>query len=223
MNSTWLNEHTEQVKKKQQWGYGEKKKAVIIIAVICLILIGIVFAVGASNPNYNAAGVAAFIVVVGIVLGLVLLSAGKKGSDRDAVKRLRENLERLLTTPEQVAEFDYEMSCEPLCDFDTSAQSTQHDHVIFTEHYIGIAGWDIANLPDYRFARRTDIREMRFAVTRNETKAYGLGKAYIIDLLDSNGEICLRTTVYGRDYMDRFEEVLKQFCEGIRLQEHKLL
>lgn len=147
---------------------------------------------------------------------------GKKGADWDAVKGLRENLEKLLTTPEQVSEFDYEMSCKPLCDFDTSPKSILHDHVLFTEHYVGVAGWDIANLPDYRFARRTDIREMRFAITRDETKAYGLGKAYIIDLIDTKGEKCLGTIVYGRKLMDQFEELLKQYCPGIQLQEHKL-
>lgn len=177
MKSTWLKEHTQVVKEKQEKRRGENKKTIIIWAVICLVLIGIAFAVGVSNPNYNAAFTAVFIAVTGAIMGFVLFLIGKKGADRDAVKGLRENLEKLLTTPEQVSEFDYEMSCKPLCDFDTSPKSILHDHVLFAEHYVGVAGWDIANLPDYRFARRTDIREMRFAITRDETKAYGLGKA----------------------------------------------
>lgn len=49
MKSTWLKEYTQVVKEKQEKRRGENKKTIIIWAVICLVLIGIAFAVGVSQ------------------------------------------------------------------------------------------------------------------------------------------------------------------------------
>lgn len=220
MNSTWLRNHTENIEKIQKKGYAAKKKAMVIVAIIFLLLIGVVFAVGEQNPNYDAKTSAIILIIpVAIIIPIVLL-AGKKVSKSDITKPLHKNLESLLTTPELVAEFDHEMSCTPLCEFKNNPSNSK-ESVFFTEHYIGVS-FLINNIPDFRFARYSDIKELKFSITRDETKVMGIGKCYFVDLLDSNGKKCLGLTIHGKENMNKFEEILERYCPGIKLQEHKL-
>lgn len=217
MNSAWLERHLEEVKKLQSGDIGNKKKA-IIIAVVFIVMVVFILAVGASDPNpaHDTKPVAALVAVAGVIVFLIVFFAG---NNKNITKALQENLEQLLTTPEQVAQFDYEMSCKPVFDFDDGSKNS---HIIFTEHYIGVCFLN-RNIPDYRFARCSDIQEMRFSVSRDQSKVYGLGKLYDIDLIGADGKKSLGAVVHGKDRMQQFEEALQQYCPGIRLQEHKLL
>ncbi len=219
MNSHWLEQHERNLGELQNKGFGEKKKAVVITAMIFLVLIGIVLGVGASNPDYNGGLYAACIGGMGIFIILVLLLAGKGAGNRDLAKGVRENLQKILTTQNQIALFDSEMLAKPLCDF--AGGDVQYGHMIITEHFMGIT-YPIANLPDYRFAWLSDIKEMRFVITRDQTKAFAMGKEYIVDLLGADGKKCFGISVHGREKMDEFEDLLKRYCPGIKLQEHKL-
>lgn len=196
MNSSWYNAHLENVRNLQKKDTGSKKKAMVIFAIILLIAVAAIAITGIINDDPNTITSAFIIALPGFMVILLVLLISNKKSGKDVTKALRQNLESLLTTPEQVAQFDYEMSATYLCDFEVdTAPST---HVIFTEHYIGIAGHDFYNLPSYHFARRSDICEMKFALTKNENKPHGLGVGYFVDLIGSDGKKCLGTTVLGK-------------------------
>ena len=212
MNSIWLKQHTEKVTNLLQKDAKSKQKAAKIVAIIFIALIGVVFVVGAQNPDYDASSSAAILAAMALLPIMCVLVASKKGPKRDMTKGLRENLATLLTTPEQVAEFDDEMTREPLCDFDGG--STQYGHVFFTEHYVGITCSNF-NFPDYRFARRGDIWKMQYVTMDDETTAFGRGKLYLLDLISPDGKKVLGISIHGEKRMEQFEEILKQYCPGI--------
>ena len=95
--------------------------------------------------------------------------------------------------------------------------ASQYDHIIFTEHFIGVIG-NIANLVDYRFARCTDLCELKYRITKDETKVIG-GRLYMIDLLNANGKKCLGVCIHGKDKMEAFLIELQKYCPGIRVGE----
>lgn len=130
-------------------------------------------------------------------------------------------MEVLLPTPELVSEFDQEMSHKPLCEFKCNPSNSK-ELIFFTEHYIGSSFLN-NNMQDYRFARLSDIAEMKFSITRDENKVMGLGRLYFVDLTDSDGKKCLGLSIHGKDRMGEFEELLEKYCPGIKLQEHKPL
>lgn len=218
--SIWLQKHSEQVNELLKKDGGNKKKGFLIAAAIFAVLAIIVF-INNSSDMRNA------LISCGIILGmmvfvlLIMLLATAKRSKMDPTKDLRQNLSQLLTTPEAVQEFDLEMSAAPLLDFDCGGSNS--DHLIITEHYVGVRFTKIVGFPDYRFARRADIAATNFAVTKDESKVMGLGKLYMVDLLNKNGQVVLGCSIHGKDLMDRFEAALQQFCPGIQLKQHSLL
>lgn len=216
MDSQWLRRHTESIQGK---GNNTNKKFLIILPIIFLLLACIVFATSKQNPDFDAKISVIIIIIPFAIIVPIILLAGKKSSD--IAGPLRENLEALLTTPELVSEFDYEMSCEPLCILKYNPSNSK-EYIFFTEHYIGLS-FLLNNIQDYRFARLSDIAEMKFSITRDETKVMGLGKLYFVDLIGSNGEKCLGLSIHGKDRMNEFEETLEKYCPGIKLQEHKFI
>lgn len=214
MDSIWLKQHTEKLTNLLQKDAKNKQKAAKIVAFIFLVLVGVVFVVGARNPEYDASSSATILAAIALLPIMCMLVASKKSPKRDLAKGLRENLATLLTTPEQVAEFDDEMTREPLCDFDGG--STQYGHVFFTDHYVGITASNF-NFPDYRFARREDIWKMQYVIMDDETTAFGRGKLYLVDLISPNGKKLLGISIHGKKRMEQFEEIVKQYCPDIEI------
>ena len=66
-----------------------------------------------------------------IMLFMFLVSA--KGKNKDVTKYIRQDLEKLLRTPEEAAQFDEEMFAEPLFRMVTDRNGST---LSFTEHYI---------------------------------------------------------------------------------------
>lgn len=75
------------------------------------------------------------------------------------------------------------MSATPFYKFETDTQ----EHILFTEHYL-VSKFDNMGLPDYRFVRLKDIVKNNFALSHDESKVHGMGKLYLVDLLDANGK-----------------------------------
>lgn len=178
------------------------------------MFLGILVAIIMGNGNTEVDVTPYVIGMTGVFLLVVLLF--QKTVTKDAAKCEREKLAQLFTTPEQVQEFGAEMTVVPRYDL-----TAEDQHVLFTEHYIALKyqnmGW-----PYYRFARLSEIAKNDFALTSNESKAYGLGKMYLVDLKNVNGKKLIGVSVAGKKKMEESEQLLTKHCPGIQLKKHKL-
>lgn len=212
--SNWLEKYENEVKGIQEKGKSSKK---LVLVIVLVMFIGI-FVMAMVNGAEAEVDITPYLIGIGAVaLFIVLMVAvlAKKSVTKDAAKGARENLEKLLTTEEQVEEFDLEMLSKPLCEFVPDNTSS----ILFTEHYLAVKFNDMG-LPDYRFARLSDIVKNDFAVTKDAGKV--LGKLYMVDLLDANGNKLVGISVSGKKKMEEFEGLLTKYCPGIQLKEHTL-
>ncbi|MBR1693750.1 MAG: hypothetical protein IJ711_13420 [Lachnospiraceae bacterium] len=224
MNSIWFQEYEKKVQEELEKLYAKPKvkRTLIIAGTFFLILIGIAVYVGATVPDYDPIPAIGFVVFLAAVSSFAVLSKSKDGVNKDVTKRMREHLDGLLTTPEQTEEFDAEMMAPPSADFECG----DSDHIYFTNHYIycTIRG---GNMPpgmcEYRFARHADVKELRFAASKDQTKVYGMGRLYDIDLLTADRKKLLGLTIHGKKKMEEFEALISDYCPGIVIQKHGLL
>lgn len=215
--SNWLERYEKEVKEMQEKSKSSKKAGLIVIPIMFLIIL-VLAMVNGGNSEVDITPYLIGLAVIVIFIFVMAAALSKRSVTKDAAKGARENLEELLVTPEQVDEFDMEMSAAPLCKFEVENGTD----ILFTEHYM-VSRFNNMGLPDYRFARLSDIVKNDFAVSRDESKVHGMGKLYAIDLLDSNGRKLIGTCVPGKKKMAEFEQLLTKYCPGIQLKEHKLL
>lgn len=212
--SNWLEKYENEVKGIQEKGKSSKK---LVLVIVLVMFIGI-FVMATVNGAEAEVDITPYLIGIGAVALFIVLMVAvltKKSVTKDAAKGARENLEKLLTTEEQVEEFDLEMLSKPLCEFIPDNTSS----ILFTEHYLAVKFNDMG-LPDYRFARLSDIVKNDFAVTKDAGKV--LGKLYMVDLLDANGNKLVGISVPGKKKMEEFEGLLTKYCPGIQLKEHTL-
>lgn len=214
--SSWLEKYENEVNGLQQKSKSTKKIMLILLPIMFLVIL-MAAMMGGQNSDVD---MTPYLIGMGAVFLFIFLMAvvlSKKSVTRDAAKGVRENLEKLLTTPEQVEEFDLEMLSQPLCEF----KADNLNNILFTEHYM-VVKFNNLGIQDYRFARLSEVVKNDFAVTRDQNKAYGLGKLYMVDLLDANGKKLIGMNVAGKKQMEEFEGLLTKYCPGIQLKEHKL-
>lgn len=214
--STWLENYEKEVTAIQK----KKSSNKIVIPIVLLIFAGVIIFSTVKNGGASGVDVTPYLygtigIVVVVILFAVLLAT--KSAKKDLAKGVRENLDRLLTTPEEVAEFDFEVNVTPNCEL----QLDTTDYIYFTRHYLMYKFNNMSNT-DYRFARLSEIAQTNFATARNNKKVHGMGIMYYVDLLDANGEKLMGLDVAGKKKMEEFEEMLTKFCPGIQLKEHKL-
>ncbi len=226
MNSKWLQQHEQRVREILKKDAPNKAKG-FLIAFVVMAGFGVMafFSSGSGNVNLSdeqmKMTIAGFGFCFVLVLLILLLALGKrKKIEKDPVGDLRAQLQSILLTPQMVEQFDREMAAPPLVDFVCGNRETER--IQFTQNFIHSMFLGAANLPDHRFVLYSTVKEMRFAIMRDETKVKGLGKLYMIDLLDANGKKCMGLSVHGREKMDQLESLLVQCCPGIKLQEHKV-
>lgn len=215
--SNWLERYENEVKEKQENSKSSKKAVLTVIPVMFLIILALAM-VNGGNSEVDITPYLIGLAVIFILIFVMAAALSKRSVTKDAAKGARENLEELLVTPEQVDEFDMEMSAAPLCKFEIDAET----HVLFTEHYMA-SRFNNMGLPDYRFARLRDIAKNNFAVSRDDSKVHGMGKLYLVDLLDTNGKKLIGFSIPGKNKMAEFAQLLTKYCPGIQLKEHKML
>lgn len=214
--SSWLERYENEVKALQEKSKSSKKAALLVIPVMFLIILALAMINGGSAEE-NITPYLIGTAVLFILIFVMAAALSKRSVTKDGAKGARKNLEELLTTPEQVEEFDMEMSAAPLCRLELEAQT----HILFTEHYL-VSEFNNMGLPDYRFARLKDIAKNDFTLFRDERKVYGMGKLYAMDLLDANGKKLIGIIIPGKKKMEELEQLLTKYCPGIQLKEHKL-
>lgn len=200
--SQWLDSFEKEINALQNKNASSKNVIFIIIPIMFLLFAGMSIAGGASIGQAMP--------LIGIGAGLFLLSfvLVKKSSNKDNAKGIRENLMQLLTSDEQVDEFDRQMA-RPLC----VVQVDMNSEVIITEEYI-VSRWAFGGMPDCRLARIRDIAGSNMTALRNGG-AMG-GKTHMIDLLDVHGKKILGISVDGDHRLQALMQVFAKYCPNIK-------
>ena len=207
--SEWLENYENRTKELQNKSKFGKKVALILLPILFLGIGGAIMASG-SNPEVDMTPYLIGMGVIFVFIFLMALLLSLKSVRQDAAKGERANLAELLTTDEEVEEFDRQMAAAPLCDIQTDSTH----HVLFTHDYI-VSCFQINGMPHYRFARLRDVAKSDYRAMRSNERV--LGRMFLIDLLDAQGKKILGLTVEGTKRMDELEEALKRYCPDIQL------
>lgn len=151
-----------------------------------------------------------------IMLFMFLVSA--KGKNKDVTKYIRQDLEKLLRTPEEAAQFDEEMFAEPLFRMVTDRNGST---LSFTEHYI-YSEMFLFGVKTYSIGRLSDFASTNFATAKDNSSMLP-GRVYYVDVLNATGERVYSTSLHGKKTMEEFENAMTRFCPGIQLKEHSIL
>lgn len=211
MNSKWLERYTQETKELQQKGAGSKKMILVIVPIVMMLLCIIPAAVNGNLSNEAMISFGAMIAVFALVIVMVLMLS-KKRVKEDVAKSLRESLQKMLTTEEQVKEFDRQMMAEPLIALNVCNVQT----MLITEDYL-VQRNTFGGMPRYAIVKLSDVVYTKFVTTGSSTKM--MQKEYIVDLLNADEIKIMGFSVEGTKKMEAFEEALKAHCPNVVLKQ----
>ena len=144
---------------------------------------------------------------------LLYMEVSAKGKNKDVTKYIRQDLEKLLRTPEEAAQFDEEMFAEPLFRMVTDRNGST---LSFTEHYI-YSEMFLFGVKTYSIGRLSDFASTNFATAKDNSSMLP-GRVYYVDVLNATGERVYSTSLHGKKTMEEFENAMTRFCPGIQLK-----
>ena len=150
----------------------------------------------------------------GGILGLssfLAMMLSPQREPEDEAKTVKENLARLLTTEEEIEEFDHQMLAEPKYGIEVSGGSS----VEITDKYL-VSRYEFCGKLSYRIAKLSEIAGSRLVATKSDAKE--TEQKFVIDLLNADGERLMAVWVDGVSAMERLEEVLAEACPGLVLR-----
>ena len=209
IQSKWFEKYDAQIKEERQKGHVSRMRSLIIIAIIVIAIIVLQFIYNTEN-----APMASLIIGgMGVFAMLFMFLVSGKGKKKDVTKYVREDLEELLRTPEEAAQFDEEMFAAPLFQMATDRSGST---LSFTEHYI-YSTMLLFGVKTYCLGRLSDCAAINFASAKDSGSLLP-GIVYFVDVLDVTGKCVFSVTLHGRKTMTEFEEAMTRFCPGINLK-----
>lgn len=207
MDSRWFANFSAEQRRLRE---ADKKKtnAVPTIIAILLVMFGGAVLWGGAEATTVIFGLFIPMAIIGYILNLVT----KLGRVSDTTKDLQLSLAHLLTTPQEVKQFDAEMSAEPL----DIVQGTESIKICFTEHYI-YTDERYMGFRTIAVARYTDLRSSRNTNGKSWTKTNPYNRHYYVDLLDEEEKRALTLSLED-DQMADLEACLLKHCLQIQLQ-----
>ena len=203
--STWLKEYRKRVYAARKKSGSNKK----IMPIMILVMAGgleafLIFGKdGLNDPQLQGP-----IKIIGIVAGVMLIlttlliALGKK---TDVAKPTTDNLDKLLTTPEDVKAFDAQMQEPPVFIVENST-----NYCFFaTKDYLAKKSFDMGN-ETYIFARIEDIASLHYKII----KVNGLEKDCIVDIRNRNGFVLISGHLVGKSLREALIAGLESVARG---------
>ena len=202
-NSVWLANFENEVNALK----GKRKSNNKLV----LIMVPVMFAIFGIIGLINGAKLTSVLPIFGLgaFMLLFVLLICKKNDKKDDAKGVRDNLASLLRSDDEVDEFDNQMAA-PI----GRLRVGLNNQIIFTKDYLGSA-FAFGGMPDYRFARYSDIRGIKYVKTKSSTKIGEI--TYLVDFLNIQGKNIFGTTIDGSAAMGEFQAALKQFAPHINM------
>ncbi len=211
----WLKSYESTLRVRQ-----ERKKsrdtAVLLLMPVLFTVIGVVIILLNRNSKVD---LMPYLGWVGGILGLssfAALAFSPHGIPEDEAKPVKENLARLITTEEEMAEFDRQMAGLPNCSIAVNSESS----VGITDSYV-VSRYEFCGKLSYRIAKISDIAGSRLVGPGNH--AQGAEQRYVVDLLNADGERLMAIWVDGASRMEQLEKALAKSCPGLALRDCRAL
>lgn len=207
-NSVWLKEYvkrTSSAKAKSD----KKKGPVFLIVIPCVFaaIIGLmIYNGGLNDPQaFNTIKILGIIAGAILVLGIILIAAGKK---KNVTTRTETNLNELLKSVDDVNAFDEQMSQEPLF----VVKNDANNFFASTRDFFYERFSDMGN-ETYTFVKLKDIASVHYVIIK---KGIEINHECIFDLRDVNGDVILN----GRfDSTKKLEELTGYLGSAITVVE----
>lgn len=208
-NSSWLKSYAERVNKARGKSNGNKWIIPVIMTIIMGGLIGLMIANGGLDDPERLSTIKLLGVIAGVMLllSVILIAKGKK---KKASLRTEDNLNELLTSKEEVAAFDAQMSSEPVF----KVENSSNDCYFATKDYFGRKFSDMGD-ETYEFIHIRDIASIHY----RGMKGSGIGRSYFMDLRDASGNVLMNGMVANRSRLDSLKEDLSKVISDTRFVE----
>lgn len=206
-NSTWLKEYQKKNQKVREKSNGNK----IIIPIMLLLMAGgldgYLISQGGLNDPQQATVIKAVAIIGGVllVMSILLITLGKK---RKVAGPTTECLDNLLTTEEEVKEFDAQMAQDPVFLVKEDANIS----FFATKDYLG-QKYSALGDETYMFARLRDVASMHVVgriPTRGVNRTGILGRTYLIEFHDRNGKVLMSGSMGSHSHLESLKEELKK-------------
>lgn len=209
--SRWLDNEIKEIDEFR----GNKKKIVPYIIIVFAIMLGyFTYSIIKNSKNSQEVaqglmgiGIMAFILI--LVTILVVFINNKKGNPS-----LEKNVARICTTNDDTEQFDTEMTNEPI---KTIKAGSMHGDIKFTEHYLVQITGGIP-VKTYLIVKLDEIKSIKFCGSRDTTSLTGLGREYLIDLIDMNNKKINMIIVSGTKSRDEFFDAIIEVIPDISIQ-----
>lgn len=206
MKSKWYENELNQFKEARLKSKKGTSKSLIGLTVFFAALMVIIFVVYTKNPDYAigpSAGIVGGMYVFILLMMLLSQKKANKITENPTLDNLEEQLERLLTTEELVAEFDAEMFAGPV----RYIVNESTDQIYLTPHYL-IEKAFVMGKPMYVVVRLDQVGSIDYCGTKDHVKVNPLARLYDIDILDQNGGRLGGLTVHGTKTLKDLKDAL---------------
>lgn len=211
--SRWYDEELAILEEYRTIQSKSTPKAFLGIGIFFIVCIVAAVTYAKKNPAYNAKASCLVLGVMVVFVFMIAICNLVIGIRKKGIPGLEDELKKILTTPERVAEFDQEMLGYPALQL----QGTKE--IWFTEHYlVGIFGPIGART--YSFSRLEEIAETRVSTMKDATSFMKSSKVYYIDILDKSGQKITSLTIQKKNNMFEFEDALRKFCPEVKFGQH---
>ena len=192
--SAWFSQYEKEVSGARNSSNGNKKILLIVPILVIGFMIFMMIRNGALENEQSRGGIFALIGIAAFILILVLVLTAK-GKKIDAAAITRKDLDALLKTPRDAAEFDSQMNADPIVKI-----TNQGDDCIFaTKDYFGTKFKYLGDLT-YRFIRISDVSVLHAVL-------YTKGHCDV-EFRDSNGNVLLIWVAENRAKVDELKAAM---------------
>ncbi len=211
----WLRNYENVLRMREE---RERTREAMSVLLLLLLFAGI--SVVVIYLKYNSiVNWMSYLGWAGGILGLscfMVMVLSPQSVPKDEAKVVKDNLARLLTTKEEVKEFDRQMRTRPKYSIEVNSESS----VEITDSYL-VSRYEFCDKLSYRIAKLSEVAGSRLVTPRSCDE--GAEQRYVVDLLNADGERLMAIWVDGASKMKELEETLAKACPGLALRDCKAL
>lgn len=211
--SLWLQQEMQKVQDRRKQvtpTSGHTKIAIIVFVLIEAALL----IVNQLTPDYNALPLCGMVGFMGILIIVLFSTKASTVSDKPVLPFAMKCMEQLRFSPEELQQFDSEMTAAPLALINSANRSDIS--LIITKHYLADAFLNMGEI-DYGIYRISDIFMTCYASGRNNATVNPFDKVYDIDLINAAGDKIGGLTIEGKKNFMELNSTLEKIAPHIQL------
>ena len=208
-NSKWLREYVKRTEAAHKKSGGNKWIIFIIIPVMIAGFIGITIANGDLNDPQTMNTVKILGIVGGAILLLGILMIAK-GGKKNVTSRTVDNLNELLTSPEEVSAFDEQMSAPPVLLVENKVNGSFGATKDYFFHRFSDMGNDT-----YEFCRLSDIGSFNCKGGKGDM----INRSYYVDIRDRSGNMLMHGSLESAKRVEMLNDGIRSLISEVKFAE----